>query len=390
MGSYTHNCKLTGVPITAGEPIALVMLHPNKSLYEYSEESLRNYGTTYYCSNEGPRFKFTPFAFPIFGKYNDYGSMEDIVRDDNVELLEEHYGLTIEQIVRIVTSGRKGDGYDQSLNVIKEPFELPDDMESNEKWFEYYQRTQNDPMPFGNGKYPTSTTTEYRSYRDGKLVKVSKEEYDADYKLIHEQYKRYQDWCKENPDPSDDYGNPKYKEEYTELLAVSGMWIHGKVYEELTKDAKNTFTDKEEEALKKFVPVNSRKRPELPENIDGMSPEELSKLLNEQFAILDSFRMENDYDLSRVRHKFLHTRHQYTSPFTDLYMEMAKVENMFKKEANAFAIFEHYMFCLGRYHEVCGTAPQCGEFEQVMKVLDVAKSVIQDQYEEELSWREEE
>lgn len=70
-----------------------------------------------------------------------------------------------------------------------------------EDHFDRYQRLTGDKMPFGSNKYPYSLDGQLMSYRDGKRVPVTKEEYDADFELIHEHYARYQEWCKQNPEP---------------------------------------------------------------------------------------------------------------------------------------------------------------------------------------------
>lgn len=65
-----------------------------------------------------------------------------------------------------------------------------------ESHFDKYQRIMNDPMPFGNGVYPDEGWT---VIKEGKRVKATKEECDADFKLIHEQCARYNKWCEANP-----------------------------------------------------------------------------------------------------------------------------------------------------------------------------------------------
>jgi len=248
MGHFSYSCYLSGLPITSGTPAALIVMRMRDRLYDNSEKHLRKFGQTNLISNEGTQVKFQPVWFPIFGDYDDYGGLENIQKDDNTAILEEYYGLTIEQIIAIVTSGRKDDGYDGDLKVIKKPFNRPKDMKEGEDWFKYYQRTQNDPMPCGypdvsgsydkNGhKVKEKGYCGWMVWRGGKKVRATKEEYDADFKLIHEHYARYKAWCKENPDPTDDYGNPQYEERYKELLTYSGMWVHGTFYEELTKKA---------------------------------------------------------------------------------------------------------------------------------------------------------
>lgn len=254
MGHFSHNCKLTGLPITGGTPAVLIVMKPVNKLFDNSEEKLKKYGSTYMCSNEGTRLKFIPVWFPIVGKYDDYGCLEDIVEDDNTKALEEHYGLTIQELVNIVCSGRKDDGFDDDLKVIKVPVERPADMLDGEKHFNYYQRIMNDPMPCDghypdmSGKFNEKWQEEgyegWTVWRKGKKVKATKEEYDADFKIIHDHYARYNKWKETNPDVEDDYGKPQYKEEFKELLTYSGMWVHGDVYEQLTDHNTGGYFDK--------------------------------------------------------------------------------------------------------------------------------------------------
>lgn len=242
MGHFSHSCKLTGLPITGGTPVALIVMKPNKNIYDNSEKHLNQFGSTYMCSNDGTRLKYTPIWFPIRGEYNDYGGIENIVKDDNTKVLEEYYGMTIGKLLAIITSGRKDDGYDDSLNIIKKPVERPKDQKKGEDYFVYYQRIMNKPMPCSYPDVSGSHKPEWQEEgyegwtitRDGEKIKATKEEYDADFKLIHEHYAEYEAWKKVNPDVENDYGKPQYEERYKELLTYSGMWIHGEVYDKLT------------------------------------------------------------------------------------------------------------------------------------------------------------
>lgn len=238
MGSFSHNCKLSGLPITSGDPVVLIVMKPVSNLYDCSEERLKEFGKTYLCSNDGPRLKFVPCWFPIKGDYDDYGGIENIIEDDNTRLLEQYYDLKIQEICDIITSGRKDDGYDDSLSLIKKTFVLPDDYIDGEDHFDRYMRLTGDNMPFGKGVYPDSSfggDNPLAIYRDGKKIHATKEEYDADFKLIHEQYARYNEWTEKNPDLTDDYGKPQYQERYKELISYSGMWVHGALYDSITE-----------------------------------------------------------------------------------------------------------------------------------------------------------
>lgn len=246
MGHFSHNCKLTGLPITGGTPVALFPMVMRKHLYDNSEEHLRKYGSTYMCSNEGARLKFVPCMFPILGDYDDYGGIENIIEDDNTRAIEEYYGLTIQQVCDIITCARKDDGYSDALKVIKKEIVYPSDWIKGEKHFDRYQRLVK-PMPFGNGVYPDMSLGGEKPWtivREGKRIPATKEEYDNDFKLIHAHYKEYEEWTKTNPDVERDFGNPQYQEKYQDLIKISGMWIHGDVYRELTNEATGGWYDK--------------------------------------------------------------------------------------------------------------------------------------------------
>lgn len=43
--------------------------------------------------------RFFPIAFQVTGKYDEYGGIEDVVKDVNVELLEKTFGVSIEEFV---------------------------------------------------------------------------------------------------------------------------------------------------------------------------------------------------------------------------------------------------------------------------------------------------
>lgn len=71
--------------------------------------------------------------------------------------------------------------------------------------FERYQRMTADVFPYPPGEYPSETKKGFKGWRqeDGKWVRclLTKEEYDRDWRLIHEQYKRFLEWIKGNETP---------------------------------------------------------------------------------------------------------------------------------------------------------------------------------------------
>jgi len=120
MGHFSHSCGLTGLPVTGGDDVVLVLFVPRANAYDNEMKHLRKYGTTYMCSNEGTKLFFKPCMFPIKGKYDEYGGIEDIVETDATRIAAEHYGITIQEIAAILTCGRKDDGYDDALDPIRD------------------------------------------------------------------------------------------------------------------------------------------------------------------------------------------------------------------------------------------------------------------------------
>jgi hypothetical protein len=478
MGHFSHSCKLTGIPITGGTPVVLIVMKHGNDLYDNSEKSLKRFGKTYMCSNEGTRLKYMPCWFPIHGEYDEYGGIENIVKDDNTEILEKYYGLTIEEIMGVITSGRKDDGYDESLKIIKKPIQRPADQLEGENHHQYYGRIMNDPMPC-DGRYPISPNNELQIWRGGKYVKATKEQYDADFKLIHEQYARYNKWKETNPDVEDDYGKPEYEDRYKELLTYSGMWVHGDVYNQLTesqiKDEYNKLDFGRPEVLKalgfvegektkaerynrpfthgkltlmsdgnwvelnvenfddslytisqfkklaKFVgedidfsPIEGKDKLEqiydvviptlnfndeastLVDIFENGSKEDFQNYIKKlgidvdneegkkavQKLIRDSLkRMGGSREEMELYYYFLNTERfsntRITNPMTTEYLKAAK-EGKIKDNLLRFWRFDHYMFVCGRYYEIVGTAPQDGEHKDVLRVLTIAKSVLEE------------
>ena len=115
MGHFSMTCGLSGLPITGSTP-AILILMKGSSMLQYAKGS--EYGETNLISNEGPRLIYVPFAYPIKGRYDDYGGIE-VEEDDNTKVLEDYFGLPIQDLMNIVTSNRKSDGFDTALKKIK-------------------------------------------------------------------------------------------------------------------------------------------------------------------------------------------------------------------------------------------------------------------------------
>ena len=91
MGSYNVSCGISRISLSPGMKATLFLLKARE------ESDILDRGA-YLVSNEGPMLNYEPVAFPIHGKYDDYGRIGDIEYDENVMQLEKFYGESIEKI----------------------------------------------------------------------------------------------------------------------------------------------------------------------------------------------------------------------------------------------------------------------------------------------------
>lgn len=100
MGCFNQSCVVSRLDIQRGEKCALVPLIANKRNESLNDLCFRLY---------------RPFCLPIFGVYNDYGGLEKIQRDRNVELVEKYFEIPIEKFVECATSRRSLYGGDSQI-----------------------------------------------------------------------------------------------------------------------------------------------------------------------------------------------------------------------------------------------------------------------------------
>lgn len=86
MGSWSVNCGISNITITAGTECVLLPLKTNENGEGY--------------------LPYLPATLPIFGEYDDYGGIENIIEDENTKLIEEHFGITISEFCQFLVDGK--------------------------------------------------------------------------------------------------------------------------------------------------------------------------------------------------------------------------------------------------------------------------------------------
>lgn len=103
MGSWSVYCGISKIAITSGQKCVLLPLKKNNTRDSY--------------------LTHLPATLPIFGEYDDYGGIENIEKDDNTKLIEEHFGVKIEKFCEFFTRGiviDDEDGFPKKLKKVEE------------------------------------------------------------------------------------------------------------------------------------------------------------------------------------------------------------------------------------------------------------------------------
>jgi hypothetical protein len=85
MGCFNQTAFLSNLPITSGQDTVLIFLLPKAT------------GHAVYSTDN-----FTPLLLPVYGEYDEYGKIENVVRDFNVECIERYFGMPIDDLIEYV------------------------------------------------------------------------------------------------------------------------------------------------------------------------------------------------------------------------------------------------------------------------------------------------
>lgn len=84
MGCFNHKANFSQLPVKYGDRIVVIVGIRPKNIKP---------------DNFAPGTSFVPISVPIRGKYNDYGSIEEVDMTPGVKKLEEFFGMGVEKIV---------------------------------------------------------------------------------------------------------------------------------------------------------------------------------------------------------------------------------------------------------------------------------------------------
>lgn len=95
--SWSVYCQASNIAIRSGDECVIIPLTANRGRFGYS--------------------KYIPATLPIEGIYNDYGGLENIVKNENTKLIEKVTGVSVEDFVTYLVDGVYTYGRDEAKEV---------------------------------------------------------------------------------------------------------------------------------------------------------------------------------------------------------------------------------------------------------------------------------
>lgn len=190
MGSWSVYCGISNIAITSGNKCVLLPLKKNK---------------------DGEYQNWQPATLPIFGEYNDYGGIETIEKDDNTKLIENHFGITIEEFATLLVDGKFTFDRDEAKEVVNKMKNHEEVAEWRFMWIDRlvynFMIVDQDKWHKGYNDYGTPEMLKRFGFKQVKDVKISN--YDS---------KRFnQLWCK---------GKVKFYSDGRTLLSKKGNYVY--------------------------------------------------------------------------------------------------------------------------------------------------------------------
>lgn len=282
MGCFDVSCGVSNMTIHNGDKAKLLLLIPETSYpnVDSIKDMVELEPETNFVSGNGPMHLYQPFCLPISGEYNDYGSLENIIKDTTVLSLEKYFDITIEQILKIIQSGRNiWDSYAGILDVYGDGLEIErysEEAKTNIKWLAkagfvlnedenwYHPDVLNVVKWEDNKRVKTDMPVAYVSFKI--MENVSPKPTTPEFVLVYwdQEKERYSEtWAREvsglcevffehskqkswlDDSPGIMLGIKKeYWKRVILLRKLSGMFIDGQLYDKMTKsDTKTKLQD---------------------------------------------------------------------------------------------------------------------------------------------------
>jgi len=229
VGSFDVSCGLSNLSIESGDRAGLLLLNDVRGEYEYNDKLIHGEATIVYHNAH-----YRPFFGAIYGKYDDYGSLEDIEENVTTKVLEGIFGIPILSIVNIVTAPHYGLYNDSSP--LPEAFGLP------ERIFSYGKTDGQSLIELGFTEVVKDKEYEFEGHRliggdrKWKIVRADGAKKKLSVNYTHEAVELFGDFTGAYPG----YDKSLYEKLRT-IRKLNGMFFHPSVFEAVKAVPRGSF-----------------------------------------------------------------------------------------------------------------------------------------------------
>lgn len=121
MGTYNVNCSVSNITIVENSKACVLLLVPSReAVLDPRDVPYKYVGVKGSLPmNELSQSVYTPFGFPIYGIYDSNGGLKNIQRDYGVSLVEDFFGMCIEDIIATANDEKRIEDGMKNISVLK-------------------------------------------------------------------------------------------------------------------------------------------------------------------------------------------------------------------------------------------------------------------------------
>ena len=353
MGCFSVCCSMSKMTINAGDKVLLIPLIPVGPAGGYMYLSTMDL--------------FMPFCLPIVGTYDDYGSIENIEKNINTEMLEKYFNLSIEDIVSVVTDPRS-DLYDSLSSTSQAYLQNPEWLSKEypfEKLLQEVGYKQNGSNAYGNiyrTDYAEIAKDENGEYKV-TLFANDKYKYDRDHVIDYftdlNCWQRNRNLLQLHLAITGEYVGVKDIEKYKLLSSLGGMFVLYDVFEAFSKQNEDELTS-------------------MMQGIDKAvsNYQETMEIYNKVPEISISASMDRMYLLGNTHAFYPFRDNEY---FLDVYKDIILNKNLsFFEFACKFYEFNIGMYKTNTMYTPMFQGTQCGDEEAELKLHSLCCDILKE------------
>lgn len=337
MGSFNVSGAVSKLSIGCGDKVAFFILRPLVAKLQRCA----------IVSNSPTTGMYDCAFLPVIGYYNDYGNIENVERDSNVEYIETHFDQPIEDIISSIWDGESeyagmwenyefyersaafslnGDYNIMELQIFGKPqflkllgFELIEELDSNERYKYKYQHVTNGVCIQADESGFVDSIGKNNMFSPNHLIEYYRENGITDYgfdmnevrkhSVVYASLLELQSLPKSN-----------YDKEYAKSLPILEM-------------------------IEYAINFGSSATKGLKDMYDQM------KGKHDEDAIRDMVNIVATYSTKYNRNYDVLRNMEYVADL-DLYDDFER-----------YVLFDHFMFSVNAYYMPSGCGPQCGDWE---------------------------